>query len=271
MNINVNELIWKSEYNTGDFKIDSEHQKLFAIGKRALSIIDKNDIENDLADLKKLVSELFSYVGTHFFNEEKYMEKLKYPKLEEHKLLHKHMIVMLKNLINELNTLEIEDIKQKLFDFISEYFVKHIMLHDRQIRFYSTPMEKLRKTLGWKDIYSVNNKDIDKEHKKLFDIASKAFEEVNDKDKVNRIRKTLTELYDYMKIHFKNEEKYMKEISYPKIEEHKKLHANIIKTLNEFVKDLPELDILIAEKELANIIEITLVQHIIQEDRKITI
>jgi len=269
MSISENELIWKSEYNTGDFKIDSEHQKLFAIGKKALSIVNKNDLKNDLSDLKKIVSELFAYVSTHFSNEEKYMEKLNYPELKRHKVIHKKMISMLKELVDEINSLKIEEIKQKLFDFINEYFIKHIILEDKKIRLYSTPFSKLKKTFGWKDIYSVKNENIDKEHKKLFDIASNAFKEVQEKEKVNKIRVTLTELYNYMKIHFKNEEKYMEEIAYPKIKEHKKLHTNIINTLNSFIKDLPGLDIAIAEKELIKIIDIFLVQHIIQEDRKI--
>ncbi len=55
----------------------------------------------------------------------------------------------------------------------------------------------------------------------------------------------------------------------PKLKNIKKLHTNIINTLNNFIKDLPGLDIAIAEKELIKIIDIFLVQHIIQEDRKI--
>ena len=77
------------------------------------------------------------------------------------------------------------------------------------------------------------------------------------------------DLYDYMKTHFAHEEKFMAEINYPKIDEHKKLHREIISKINDFVKQLPTMDISSFEKELAKIIDLALVHHIIQEDRKI--
>lgn len=270
MEINVEKLIWKSEYNTGDYKIDSEHKALFSLAKRALHIAEKTDLKNDSNNLKEIITELFTYVATHFSNEEKYMEKLKYPELTAHKLIHKRMIKMLKSLIDELSSLALDEIKEKLFDFINEYFIKHIMLEDRKIKIYSTPLSEYRKSFGWKEIYSVKDENIDKEHKRLFDIASKVFEKVPKDERVDKMRTILAEVYDYMKIHFRNEEKYMKEIVYPKLEEHKSIHMDIINKLNEFIKELPQLDIDIAEKELAKTIDVYLVQHIIQEDRKLT-
>ena len=37
MDRNIENLIWKSEYNIGNLKIDQEHQKLFAIARKTLS------------------------------------------------------------------------------------------------------------------------------------------------------------------------------------------------------------------------------------------
>ena len=85
-----------------------------------------------------------------------------------------------------------------------------------------------------------------------------------------KMKEVLTSLYGYMKTHFKHEEKFMQEINYPLFEEHKELHHNIIEKINTFVKKLPTMDENIFEKELAKIIDIALVHHIIQEDRKIT-
>jgi hemerythrin len=61
----------------------------------------------------------------------------------------------------------------------------------------------------------------------------------------------------------------MEEMKYPFLEEHKTLHFNIIEKINTFVKQLPTMDESLFEKELAKIIDIALVHHIIQEDRKI--
>lgn len=49
----------------------------------------------------------------------------------------------------------------------------------------------------------------------------------------------------------------------------KELHNNIANTINDFVKELPSLSEDSFEKELARLIDVTIVHHIIQEDKKI--
>ena len=269
MDKNIENLIWKSEYNIGNLKIDQEHQKLFAIARKTLSVIKLNNDEQEIGKIKELITELFTYVGTHFSNEQKYMKEVKYPELENHILLHKNLLDMLTNLISKLNSMNLKEIEQSLYSFIEEYFIRHIILEDKKINLWNCSLEDLKSHSGWKDIYSVNNEIIDKEHKELFNIAQKAFAYVEEKDKTKKIKEIVTDLYDYMKTHFSHEEKFMQDINYPKSEEHKKLHREIILKINEFVKQLPTMNISDFEKELAKIIDISLVHHIIQEDRKI--
>ena len=269
MDRNIENLIWKSEYNIGNLKIDQEHQKLFAIARKTLSVIKLNNDEQEIGKIKELITELFTYVGTHFSNEQKYMKEVKYPELENHILLHKNLLDMLTNLISKLNSMNLKEIEQSLYSFIEEYFIRHIILEDKKINLWNCSLEDLKSHSGWKDIYSVNNEIIDKEHKELFNIAQKAFAYVEEKDKTKKIKEIVTDLYDYMKTHFSHEEKFMQDINYPKSEEHKKLHREIILKINEFVKQLPTMNISDFEKELSKIIDISLVHHIIQEDRKI--
>ena len=269
MDKNIENLIWKSEYNIGNLKIDQEHQKLFAIARKTLSVVRLNNDEQEIGKIKELITELFTYVGTHFSNEQKYMKEVKYPELENHILLHKNLLDMLTNLISKLNSMNLKEIEQSLYSFIEEYFIRHIILEDKKINLWNCSLEDLKSHSGWKDIYSVNNEIIDKEHKELFNIAQKAFAYVEEKDKTKKIKEIVTDLYDYMKTHFSHEEKFMQDINYPKSEEHKKLHREIILKINEFVKQLPTMNISDFEKELAKIIDISLVHHIIQEDRKI--
>lgn len=269
MDRNIENLIWKSEYNIGNLKIDQEHQKLFSIARKTLSVVKLNNDEQEIGKIKELITELFTYVGTHFSNEQKYMKEVKYPELENHILLHKNLLDMLTNLISKLNSMNLKEIEQSLYSFIEEYFIRHIILEDKKINLWNCSLEDLKSHSGWKDIYSVNNEIIDKEHKELFNIAQEAFAYVEEKDKTKKIKEIVTDLYDYMKTHFSHEEKFMQDINYPKSEEHKKLHREIILKINEFVKQLPTMNISDFEKELAKIIDISLVHHIIQEDRKI--
>lgn len=268
-NFDIDKLVWKSEYNIGNLQIDNEHQKLFSLAKKALNIADISDENKIKAKLKEVIEELFEYVSSHFSNEQRFMKNIKYPELQSHIQLHKKMIDMLKELISKLNTLEIKEIEDKLCEFIEEYFVRHIIMEDKKIHLWQVSLEELRKNFGWKNIYSVNNMKIDQEHKQLFDIAKEAFQTVEDENRSKKIKEILTDLYEYMKTHFKDEEQYMQEVEYPYLEEHKVLHKDIISLLNEFVKTAPSIEASLFEKELARMIDITLVQHIIQEDRKI--
>lgn len=261
-------IIWRSEYNINNFKIDIEHQKLFSIAREAMNISKLHNDDEIKSKLKDVILKLFKYVNLHFSNEEKYMKSISYPELDNHKLLHKTMLNMLTNLISKINTMELKSIETSLNNFIEEYFIRHIILEDKKIQLWNTNLEDLKKNFGWKDIYSVNNPNIDIEHKQLFDIAQEAFIEVGPDLKPKKIKEVLTRLYSYMKTHFKHEEEYMVQINYPNIEEHKKLHRDIISTINNFVKSLPTLNEDVFEKELARIIDIALVHHIIQEDRK---
>ncbi|MFA9373214.1 MAG: bacteriohemerythrin [Poseidonibacter sp.] len=262
-------IIWKSEYNIGNLKIDMEHQKLFAVARKAINVNRLKNSENEKQKLKEIISELFTYVGSHFHHEQEYMQSIDYPDYENHKKLHKKMLAMLTTLISKLNSLDIKEIEKKLSDFIEEYFVKHIIVEDKKIQLWGMSLEELRKSFGWKDIYSVGDTRIDNEHKQLFDIAKEAFEVVDDNKRNEKIKTIIADLYDYMKVHFQHEEDFMKKINYPKLKEQQESHQNIINYMNEFVKRITELDIDLFEKELAKLIDITLVQHILQEDRKI--
>ena len=53
---------------------------------------------------------------------------------------------------------------------------------------------------------------IDNGHKELFEILNKAFEEVDDEKREQKIKDVLNHLYDFMKSYFKKEELYMIEI-----------------------------------------------------------
>lgn len=192
--INFETIIWKSEYNIGNFKIDNEHQHLFIIAKKAMNVMGKNDKET-FEELKEIIKSLFTYVSTHFKNEEEHMRLIKYSDINRHKKLHKNIISMLSSLIEELNALEQSEIRKRVYAFINEYFVKHIICEDKKIQLHEIPLEKLRDSFGWKDIYKVENETIDSEHKQLFEIASSAFEVVNNEKRGEKVKTIIIELY----------------------------------------------------------------------------
>ena len=110
--------------------------------------------------------------------------------------------------------------------------------------------------LIWRSEYNINNFKIDSEHQKLFAIAREAINVTKLKDDIEintKLKEIITKLFDYVNYHFKNEE----------------IHENIVNTINEFVKELATLSEDSFEKELAKLIDGTIVHHIVQEDKKI--
>lgn len=89
--------------------------------------------------------------------------------------------------------------------------------------------------IEWRDEFSVNNSEIDAQHKKLFQIASKAYALLKDskkEDKYDEIVGILEELKEYSQYHFTFEENYMKEIGYRKLLSHKTIHDDFIQRIN---------------------------------------
>ena len=261
---------WKSDYNIGHFKIDKEHQNLFAIARKSLNIqpnlgeIEKKKI------LKEVLKELYAYTAFHFSNEQEYMKQIGYPLLSSHIELHKELLASLHAVVKKFNDLELEEIQQRICEFVDTTFVRHILYEDKKIELFTTPLRELRKNTGWKDIYILGDKLIDKEHRKIFALADVAFQEVNDEKRLPKLKEIVQELYNYIKTHFEHEEAYMRKIEYPHLSEHQKIHQEIIAGLNAFLKNLPNTFPHLFEKQLAITIETSIIQHIIQEDKKIT-
>ncbi len=90
----------------------------------------------------------------------------------------------------------------------------------------------------WTNELSLNNEDVDREHKKLIEICNDLIDlyELNhNRDEFARI---LTKMTDYGLIHFRREEKYMQKFSYPKLTEHKQYHRSYIYKVAMYNVDL---------------------------------
>ena len=91
---------------------------------------------------------------------------------------------------------------------------------------------------AWGMSYSVHNAKIDEQHKKLFELARKV-EKISDKSLCkNEIKDLLAEFFNYMKDHFNDEEKYMQMIGYLNLNEHRKIHKEIIQSMINLIKDI---------------------------------
>ena len=113
---------------------------------------------------------------------------------------------------------------------------------------------------------------IDREHKRLFEIAENLYqlkcrEYVT--DKYDHIREILTELRDYTMTHFEHEEAYMKSISYKRMFSQLSQHDALRETICGWDLDAIDEDRDEAIGDMLNLITDWLVNHILNEDKRI--
>jgi hemerythrin len=82
--------------------------------------------------------------------------------------------------------------------------------------------------LDWSDDYLIGIGEIDKQHKKFFEVVHKFYMDILNCEGEEAVEETLEFLKNYAVKHFQSEEAFMKKYEYPHIEEHKKLHEEFI-------------------------------------------
>lgn len=118
----------------------------------------------------------------------------------------------------------------------------------------------------WCDAYLIGHEKIDKEHKRLFEIANEVFIVENDTKKLKELVK---ELIKYTKFHFANEENYMRSINFKNLEEHKTIHRIIVGDLENLIKKIDHLEHNQILERLQIFVVESLVKHILIEDKKV--
>ena len=118
----------------------------------------------------------------------------------------------------------------------------------------------------WRDIYSVGNKTIDEQHKRLFEIANR-FSEAYDKNHGKQILGTIfQELLEYTSFHFEDEERLMREANYPEYPQHKANHEKLVSVALNLKKNFEQGEAGI-EQRIMDFIKMWLNGHILGMDR----
>ena len=116
----------------------------------------------------------------------------------------------------------------------------------------------------WSESYSLHHALIDAQHQELFRLAN-CVEALDEKTTTKETLATLLkEFFAYMREHFKDEEVYMQSLGYPRLEEHKKLHENIVDAMTTLLKETKGIETLQAKMKVVS--HKWLVEHILEND-----
>lgn len=127
--------------------------------------------------------------------------------------------------------------------------------------------------IKWKEEFIIGIDHIDEQHKKLFEIANRAYEILKSDlyvDKYNKIVEVIEELKEYTIFHFKAEEEYMLSIGYKKFFSQKVEHTDFIEKIKNI--NLEEIDT-DQDKYLLELLEFVvdwIGSHILEKDKLMT-
>ena len=124
--------------------------------------------------------------------------------------------------------------------------------------------------IAWNDSYLLGNEQIDRQHKKLFEMVNDLVNSCQEGTHPMKLQVILEFLVNYTVRHFHFEEELQLQYGYPEYKSHKKLHEDFKKAIREFAVKLEKNG---PSDELCNefnvIVVRWLVNHIQREDKKI--
>ncbi len=127
--------------------------------------------------------------------------------------------------------------------------------------------------IEWDESYSVNNKEIDEQHKEWIAIFNKLHVALLSDDPKSLDFAgvdSLKAMYDYAEYHFNFEEQYLSKINYPDLVAHRRLHKDFASKIYQYNKDINQ-GTIVLNTEIIKIIKDWLVEHILKEDKKYSV
>jgi hemerythrin len=126
----------------------------------------------------------------------------------------------------------------------------------------------------WKEHYRVGSDLIDTQHQELFKRVSRFIKVVQGdepwEERLEQVKETLVFMQHYVIIHFADEENLQKEIGYPELERHTRIHESFKGEIQEFAQTV-EREGFDEEKvqEFSAKVMTWLIMHVGREDQKI--
>lgn len=153
---------WNKSFSVHNAKIDAQHKKLFDLAGKVEFMLEKPIYKENL---KLLLNEFFDYMKEHFYDEEKYMELIGYPELEQHKKIHKEIIKAMIKIIKNAKTTN--DLKEKLYIVSRKWLLEHILYEDMKVERYrmTSLITEDNKEVSFKTIEEEEIKEIKEEKK----------------------------------------------------------------------------------------------------------
>jgi len=124
--------------------------------------------------------------------------------------------------------------------------------------------------LIWDDSFSINNDEIDEQHKQWIAIINDLYDAMDSHEGISKsvIIQSLMAVDHYTRFHFADEEAFMRSVDYPEYEAHKKLHEALLKVVEQYMDDIKRDHVII--DDVMNVLTKWFPNHILKEDMKLS-
>ncbi len=124
---------WDPNVETGYGDIDTQHKQLFKIGRDLEQLIRIQCIGVTDKQLLDIVCELRDYTGYHFYEEERMMKEMNYPRIAAHKKFHKKCSDYIMKLdLPKIKENPLEHLKL-IKDEVQDWIMTHVLSEDRDM------------------------------------------------------------------------------------------------------------------------------------------
>ncbi len=122
--------------------------------------------------------------------------------------------------------------------------------------------------VDWSPAYSVNHPMLDEQHQKLFAIINNLHGAMFAKKGREAVGEAISELVEYTRKHFADEERQMELHGYAGLAEHKRVHEELLKKVREIEKQYRHSNESVAGEMIGFLVSDWLVKHILGMDKQ---
>jgi hemerythrin-like metal-binding protein len=91
--------------------------------------------------------------------------------------------------------------------------------------------------VDWKQEYSVGNREIDEQHKRLVGLINQLHDAMKAGGRHEDLMKIMNELVDYTRYHFSHEEKLMQKAGYRDLAAHQRVHRAMVEQVEKLKQE----------------------------------
>lgn len=127
---------WTDDLSVNNTKIDDQHRKLIDIYNSLHSRMMDHQVKAGFDVGLDALKEMIKYGKYHFSSEEKFMEKINYPDIENHKKIHNDFIRQLDRIALELHQNGFI-LNSEIMKVMENWLVDHILNEDQKLKAYN--------------------------------------------------------------------------------------------------------------------------------------